>query len=443
MIRRLVLSVLVLASVAANAFAFGDGTGFVPGDCRLGDNASPGSGGVVVVDQGGNGDATTIQGGVDLAAANGTVLVKPGIYKESVVVTKPGLRIRGTDRGGVVLDGESSRQYGIAARADRVVLENMTGHNYTGTAFYWVSATGYWGRHLTAYNNQGYGIYAYDARCGQIDHSFGSGNADSAFYIGECYPCDAVIEHIEASHNALGYSGTNAGGGLTLRHSSWHDNGLGIVPNTLNSEARPPQRGITIAYNSVVTNNNRTAPGGGIAGAYFGGGIVIAAGHGNQVFGNTVTDHELGGIVLSPIQTDPNPEGGYWPVYVPSGNMVWGNKVSSTFPDSNDLAQGALSGPGNCWADNDHNTSGPPMIETIWDCAMILTPPGGDPRVEVALILGAIGANGRMQSDWKTYPVQTCTTLAAACSASPDENGNSDYSDDGGVDVWLPALGLS
>ena len=57
----------------------------------------------------------------------------------------------------------------------------------------------------------------------------------------------------------MGYSGTNAGGDLAIVNSEWRDNMAGIVPNTLDSEANPPQRDVLIAGNYVHDNNSTTA----------------------------------------------------------------------------------------------------------------------------------------------------------------------------------------
>lgn len=417
--KRLAAIAIALAAVTwqAQADYHEGGKGFTTTPCTLPAGAPmPGSGAARPVGPSGY---ATIQAAVDAALPGDTVLIPPGVYNEAVVVTTPGLRIRGLDRNTTILDGGSTLDVGIRVQnsADRVVIENLTAHNYTRHGFYWFNVIGYWGRYLTAYNNGLYGIYAYDARCGQLDHSYASGNADSGFYIGECFPCDAVIHDIEAAHNALGYSGTNAGGGLILRDSSWHHNGLGIVPNSLDGEERPPQRGAIISQNDVIDNSNRTAPGTGLAGDYFGAGIVIAGGNANQVYGNTVTGHELSGIAVVPL-----PDQNLW---IPSGNTVWGNYVRGP-EGSFDLAQAAASGPGNCWADNDNLTSAPPEIETVWDCGLTITPPGGDARAEALLVVGAAGLNGRAPRDWRTYTPTPPTTL--------------EQSPGGQITAWLPAL---
>lgn len=450
-----VVSVLTPGSAAvADHRGEGENPGFLTGSCELGGAVAPGSSGVVH-EVGPDKTHSTIQSAVDAASEGDAILVHPGTYSEHVVVTTPGLRIRGTDRDGVVLDGGADvaedgtktkgLRHAIEVTADRVLVENMTGHSYEDTPFYWHGVTGYWGRYLTAYNNHLYGIYAIGSRCGQLDHSYGSGNADSAFYIGECFPCDAVITDVVAEENALGYSGTNAGGNLTIRDSVWAGNGLGIVPNSLLGEERPPQRGTTILRNEIVDNNGQDVPGVGLAGTFWGVGIAIAGGQGNVVSGNTVLDHAEAGIVLAPLPDlvlgEARAE-----VWLPSGNTIWGNSVGHDpveWPDAFDLAQNASAGPNNCWTDNAPPdglvmTQAPPVLQTVWHCEQTLTPPGGDPRVEIELVAGAAGFNGRVQSPWQTWPAPT--------NPAASEDLVDDACDVGGdcaVDPWLPALGIS
>src|SRR5919109_461367 len=227
------LAVVALAGVGVSGVSgAGNGGGFKTGFCELGGGLVPGSSGRVL--KVGEGQLyATIGEAVQDAAEGDTIEIYPGTYHEDVEINTPGLLIRGTDRNAVRLDGEGTLDNGLEAFADRVVMENMSGFGYLGTAFRWSHQTGYWGRYLTAFNNRGYGIFAYDSRCGQFEKSFASGNADAGFYIGECYPCSAVIFDVEARENALGYSGTNAGGDLVIRDSVWIDNALGIVPNSL------------------------------------------------------------------------------------------------------------------------------------------------------------------------------------------------------------------
>ena len=104
-----------------------------------------------------------------------------------------------------------------------------------------MAADHYRASYLTAWNVRGYGIYVEDSEHGVIDHSFVSGAADAAYYVGECRPCDATITRVVARLSAVGYSGTNATG-VVVRDSVWDRNGAGILPNSYANEAFRPKR---------------------------------------------------------------------------------------------------------------------------------------------------------------------------------------------------------
>src|SRR3546814_7423798 len=95
-----------------------------------------------------------------------------------VDVTVENLTIRGLDRNEVVLDGGFELENGIRVLADGVAVENMTAKNYTVNGFFWTGVTGYRGSYLTAYRNGAYGVYAFDAVKGQLEHIYASGNPD-------------------------------------------------------------------------------------------------------------------------------------------------------------------------------------------------------------------------------------------------------------------------
>ena len=165
---------------------------------------------------------------------------------------KHDITIRGSDRNAVVLDGADTRKNGIVVRADGVALLNMSAHNFLDNAFYWEDANSFRASYLTAWNIRGYGIYVEGGREGTLDHDYVSGAADAAYYLGECNPCHATLEHVIAALSAVGYSGTNATD-VVIRDSVWDRNGAGIVPNTYANEALPPEGRTTIVRNTITT----------------------------------------------------------------------------------------------------------------------------------------------------------------------------------------------
>ncbi|MCB0956503.1 MAG: right-handed parallel beta-helix repeat-containing protein, partial [Ilumatobacter sp.] len=253
-------------------------------------------------------DFATIQAAVDAAQPGDLILIGPGTYHEAVNVVTDQLTIRGLDRNEVVLDGEFDLDNGIRILgAKGVAVENMTATNYTSNGFFWTGVDGYRGSYLTAYRTGDYGVYAFDSINGQLDHIYAAGSPDAGIYIGECYPCNAVVTDVVSEHNGLGYSGTNSGGNLIIINSVFRYNRAGVVPNSGSYELCYPERDTTIVGNLVYSNNQGDTPAIDVALLAMGNGIVVAGGVLNDVERNQIWDHDKAGIALVPyLEEDPN-----------------------------------------------------------------------------------------------------------------------------------------
>jgi hypothetical protein len=313
------------------------------------------------------GDQSTIQAAVNAASPGDLILVAPGVYHEAVKVCTADLTIRGEDRNTTILDGQSKLTNGFTVLADDVIVENMTAHHYIGNGFFWTDQTGFRGSYLTAYDNGDYGIYAFGSRNGEFDRSYASGSPDSGFYIGQCFPCDAVINHVHSEGNGLGYSGTNAGGNLLIENSEWDRNSAGIVPNTLDSEGGPPERGAMLVGNYVHDNGNPQAPYNLWSHIALGDGILIAGGDLNEIVDNrAVNNTEYGILVIGNIDQH---------LWLASGNVVEWNVVKGS--GVADLVLAGPNGANNCFSDNQAATTLPPLLEATHACGSPLALAGG------------------------------------------------------------------
>ena len=367
------------------------------------DAASKDGGSEAAGDQGASGntisvpdDQPTIQKAVDAAKPGDLIMVAAGTYKEAVDVETDRLTIRGADRNTTILDGGFKLENGIRVlSAKGVAIENMTARNYTTNGFFWTGVDCYRCSYLTAYRNGDYGVYAFDSVNGLVEHSYGSGSPDAGLYIGQCYPCNAVIDDFVSENNGLGYSGTNSGGNLTIINSTFRNNRAGIVPNSGSYELCYPERETQVVGNLIYSNNNGDTPAIDVALLAMGNGIVVPGGVRNTIERNRVWDHTRTGIGLVPfLEEDANdnlPTEADWDIdcaeqkakpatapedienpllWNPQQNIVRDNVVS----DSRlaDLGIGSvgtdLSDLGNCWSDNEATSTRPKNLQALAPC---------------------------------------------------------------------------
>jgi hypothetical protein len=375
-------------------------------------------------------DYDTIQAAVDAAEPGDLILVGPGVYEEAVNVETDELTIRGLDRNEVILDGGFEKDNGIrVVGANGVAIENMTARNYTNNGFFWTGVEGYRGSYLTTYRIGDYGVYAFDSTSGLLEHSYASGSPDAGVYIGQCYPCDAVIDDVVSEYNGLGYSGTNSGGNLLIVNSTFRYNRAGIVPNSGSYELCYPERDTTIVGNTVHSNNQPDTPAIDVALLAMGNGILPAGGVGNTIERNLVYDHDRTGIGLVPFPEEdanddvPPPGDDDKPcaetlteapadpatlpdllIWNPRDNRVVGNDVSDSRVA--DIAVGSLedvSQLGNCFADNTFATSAPVDLEALAPCDGEGS--GGDWTAGAIDLVALMTAVQPPSGDYKTTPV--------------------------------------
>lgn len=319
------------------------------------------------------GHFTSIQAAVNAAQPGDWILVWPGIYHEKgsptagVLITTPGIHLRGMARNLVVVDGTNPGARGPCSadpqlqdanggvgrngievfKTDGTSVENLTVCNYlsgtgnTGNQVWFNGGDGsgaigmasYHGAYLTASstffqagisNPAMYGVFASNASGpGTIEHAYASNMADSSFYVGACPDCNAIVRFVHAENSALGYSGTNAGGHLLIEDSEWDHNRVGILPNSLANDDLPsPQDGACpdnpahsctfIQRNFVHDNNNANTPAVGLtATSPVGTGILLSGSRNDTVSNNRVTHQGAWGILIndfpdtSPPSTNP------------------------------------------------------------------------------------------------------------------------------------------
>jgi hypothetical protein len=324
-----------------------------------------------------SGQYTSIQTAVDEAKPGDWVLVAPGDYKTTSVktpdgqpdvpagllITTPGIYLRGMNRNAVIVDGTKSglpcstatgdQNFGppgsggavglngvMVWKAADVWVENLTACNFlggsagNGNEIWWnggadsaqVGGSGFWGLNLTAtstyFHDEAtaaqYGIFSSNWNGGTWDQSYASNFNDSGYYIGACQQvCNQTVNHAWAEYSALGYSGSNSGGSLVVENSQFDNNEDGFDTNSQNGDNPPPQDGAcpdggispithttscwVFMHNYVHDNNNPNVPTAGSAAAGpVGTGLSLSGARNDTVMDNDFERNNAWGTILVP-----------------------------------------------------------------------------------------------------------------------------------------------
>ena len=207
-------------------------------------------------------DYKKVQKAVNKTGKNDTIKVKPGTYKEAVLVEGKkhnNLTIKGTKKSKVIFNGKGNLNNGIEGiDVKGLELLKFTVKNYAANGVFLHECSDYLMKNLIAAYNRSYGLFAFDCKGGRMTKSVGYGHGDSAYYIGatpfQDNPKTTTLDHLDAYLNVLGYSGTNSKY-VDIHDSNFYNNGVGLVPNTLDSEPYEPSADSMIHDNNIFWNN--------------------------------------------------------------------------------------------------------------------------------------------------------------------------------------------
>ncbi len=308
--RKIAVCTTVVAIVGATTLAVSAGAASAQAANGGGRQVSAPAGHTLVVQPG-----RSIQAAVDRAHSGDTVLIMPGVYRQSVLVAKDHLRIRGSGlgSGGTVIEpaatprgscGKESRSGICVFDPDHkrkivgVRVDDLQVRNFEGDGVVGVGTRGFAVDNVTARNNARYGITRFDSVGGQFVNNVATGSADAGIYVGDSPQADVFVAGNDVWNNGFGILMRNAQHG-SIVYNDVHDNCIGIFVWWLPGAAGES----VIAFNSVRHNNKFCHGGDEVAFDYSGSGIALMGAHGvvlenNAILNNRGETPVSGGIVL-------------------------------------------------------------------------------------------------------------------------------------------------
>jgi Right handed beta helix region len=267
----------------------------------------------------------SIQAAVNRARHGFTILIKPGVYHQSVQIRTSGITLLGSgnSRHGTVLkpprhvvDSTCNRAFGptgvcilarkvnmktgkVAKAVRNVTVRGLLVEGFQGNGVFGFGTNGLAVTHVTAVRDGGYGISRFVSTRTLFADDVAIGNHEAGFYVGDSPDADAVVRDNIARGNALGIFIRHARkvavfGNLATRNCQ----GILVLDDGQKGGA-----GNAVIKHNLVTRNNKFCPANKEGPKFQGGGILLLGAtktlvaH-NRVTGNRGTQFNSGGIVV-------------------------------------------------------------------------------------------------------------------------------------------------
>ena len=271
------------------------------------------------------GPGQSIQAAVNQAQPGDTVLVKPGVYKQAVLIRTDGITLRGSGDflSGTVIEPPSTKPNnlctgifgptGVCIVAKKVNMktgavktpvynDTVTGLYVSGFAGNGVFGYGTYGltvQRVVAVNDGAYGISRFESTKTLFANDTAIGNSEAGFYVGDSPNAATVVRDDVAMGNSLGIFVRHARG-VTVIHNRSTGNCQGIL---VLDDGQPGGAGNALVQSNSVFRNNKFCPANEEAPALQGGGILLVGATQTKVMQNSVQGNKgkqfnSGGIVV-------------------------------------------------------------------------------------------------------------------------------------------------
>ena len=240
----------------------------------------------------------SIQEAVGAASAGDKIIVLPGVYRESVLIRKSGITLKGIK---AVLkpparpDSPCSSGFCVSGRGvnfetrevsryvKNVSISGFTVRNFDDFGFVALGAKNASFFHNRSFNNGEYGIAAFVSTGTRIISNVTGNDGEAGIYVGSSPRANATIAANETYGNALGIWIRDARHGKIIGNKV-HDNCVGML---FLADAPGPAGNFFVSHNKVV-KNTRSCPAAEGAPPTSGAGIALVGARGVKIYANFI-----------------------------------------------------------------------------------------------------------------------------------------------------------
>ncbi len=200
----------------------------------------------------------SIQAAVTKARKNAIIFIEPGVYKEAIVVSKPGIKLIGefslTGEEVVIKNpGDGEDGIRVTDEGDGFALVNVTIRGFEDNGIILIGVDNFILSAVKAINDGEYGIFPVHCTNGLVEFCIATGCSDTGIYVGQS--SDVKISFNTAYANVNGLEIENSSNVNVTRNQSY-DNVCGILIDLLPGKDVKTSNNIYVANNRVYNNNH-------------------------------------------------------------------------------------------------------------------------------------------------------------------------------------------